>query len=259
MAEPILNQPHFQDPETAREYLESMRWPNGPVCPHCGVLNESRRMQGAAHRPGLWKCNACRRQFSVTVHTVFEDSKVPLHLWLQAVYLMCASKKGISAKQLERMFGVTYKTAWFMCHRIREAMTTNPTSMLGGPGKIVEADETYWGSEGGSKAKAKRAGSRKSGAALTDANKVVALVERGGTIRSTHVASVTGQNLKSHLEGQIHPASHLMTDSSPRYNLLKRSHRSLLTIRSITARANTPVASPPRTLSQSSAPAAVLP
>jgi transposase-like protein len=145
MAEAILNQPHFQNADSARSYLEALRWPQGPVCSHCGVLNQSKKLEGAAHRSGLWKCNACRAQFSVTVGTVFEDSKVPLHKWLMAVHLMCASKKGISSKQLERMLGVTYKTAWFMSHRIREAMTTNHGGTLGGNGNAVEADETYWG------------------------------------------------------------------------------------------------------------------
>lgn len=130
MAEAILNQPYLQYSDRAREYLESLRWPNGPVCPHCGSVGEHYRLQGVAHRPGLLKCVDCRSQFSVTVKTVFEDSKVPLNKWLVAVYMMCASKKGVSAKQLERMLGVTYKTAWFMAHRIREAMRTEPERLL---------------------------------------------------------------------------------------------------------------------------------
>jgi len=148
MADAILNQPQFQNADKAREYLEALRWANGVICPHCGVVGDHYKLQGKATRPGVYKCAACSDQFTVTVGTVFERSKIGLHLWLQAVHLMCASKKGISAKQLERMLGVTYKTAWFMSHRIREAMTTNPTGMLGGDGSsgIVEADETYWGS-----------------------------------------------------------------------------------------------------------------
>ena len=109
--------------DKAREYLEALRWPNGVVCPHCGVVGGHYLLQGKATRPGVYKCGSCASQFTVTVGTVFERSKVALNLWLQAVHLMCASKKGISAKQLERMLGVTYKTAWFMSHRIREAMT----------------------------------------------------------------------------------------------------------------------------------------
>ncbi|MBF9264133.1 IS1595 family transposase, partial [Paracidovorax cattleyae] len=151
-------------------------------------------------------------------------ANIPLNVWLQAVHLMCSSKKGISAHQMHRMLGVTYKTAWFMAHRIREAMTEQQAGPMGGEGKVVEADETYWGSESGSKTAAKKSGDRKPGSALKDSNKVVALVERGGKVRTFHVPSVTGQNLKLVIESQIHPATHLMTDSSPRYNLLKREH-----------------------------------
>lgn len=224
MTQPILNQPHFQDAEKAREHLEALRWPHGPVCPHCGSVRKPLKLEGKSYRPGLFKCNDCYEQFTVTVGTVFERSKIGLHIWLQAVHLMCASKKGISAKQLERMLGVTYKTAWFMSHRIREAMTSEIAGPIGGAGKIVEADETYWGSEGGSKQDSKRSGQRKAGGALKDSNKVVALVERGGNVRAFHVPSVSGPNLKMVLESQIHPDTHVMTDSSPRYKLLKREH-----------------------------------
>lgn len=139
-----LNQPHFKDADKAREYLERKRWPDGPICPHCAVIGGHYHLEGKAHRPGLWKCHACREQFSVTVGTVFERSKIPLNVWLQAVYLLCSSKKGMSSHQLHRMLGVTYKTAWFMSHRIREAMKAGH-GPIGGGGKIVEADETYYG------------------------------------------------------------------------------------------------------------------
>ena len=147
-----LNAPHFQNSDAAREYLESVRWPNGPVCPHCGAA-ESRvyRLEGKGGakgtqaRAGLLKCGECRKQFSVTVGTVFERSKIPLHQWLLASYLLCSSKKGISSHQLHRTLGVTYKTAWFMAHRIREAMREPNPPKLGGGGKVVEADETYIG------------------------------------------------------------------------------------------------------------------
>lgn len=220
MAEPILNQPHFQDENKAREYLEALRWANGVTCPHCGVIGDHYKLEGKAHRPGLWKCHACRLQFSVTVGTVFESSKVKLNLWLQVAYLMSASKKGISAKQVERMIGVTYKTAWFMCHRVREAMKEEIAGPLGGPGKIVEADETYYSREDGS---SKKKVKYKAGAALVEANKIVSLVERGGKVRSFHVTDVTGPNLKAILESQIDHDSHVMTDSSPRYNVVKRA------------------------------------
>lgn len=221
MAEPILNQPQFQDADKAREYLEALRWSNGVVCPHCGVVGGHYQLKGKATRPGVYKCATCSGQFTVTVGTVFERSKIKLHIWLQAVHLMCASKKGISAKQLERMLGVTYKTAWFMCHRIREAMTSELADPTGGAGKIVEADETYWGAENNNTDARK---GKQGGAAMNEMNKIVSLVERNGKVRSFHVASVTGKNLKAILESQIHPETHVMTDSSPRYNQFKREN-----------------------------------
>jgi len=117
-----LNQPHFQDSDKAREYLESVRWANGVSCPHCRAVGQHYQLLGKAHRPGLWKCKHCREQFTVTVGTVFERSKIKLNVWLQAVFLVCTSTKGMSSHQLHRTLGVTYKTAWFMTHRIREAM-----------------------------------------------------------------------------------------------------------------------------------------
>src|SRR5438045_1819770 len=131
----------FQDADKARAHLEANRWPDGAVCPHCGSVGEATKLAGKAARPGVWQCNACREQFSVTVGTVFEKSKVPLNKWLLATYLMNSSKKGISAHQIGRTLGVTYKTAWFMCHRIREAMTVTNPGPLGGEGKVVEVDE----------------------------------------------------------------------------------------------------------------------
>ena len=216
-----LNQPQFKTPEAARSYLERVRWPNGPVCPHCGSVSKDHyKLAGEAHRAGLWKCKDCREQFSVTVGTVFERSKIALNVWLQAVYLLCSSKKGMSSHQLHRILGVTYKTAWFMTHRIREAMTTGNLGPIGGSGKIVEADETYWGNEEG-KAKRTKYG-RKAGA--PSMNKIVTLVERGGKARSFHVPDVTGENLKRVLYDQIDRETHVMTDSSPRYNQVKREN-----------------------------------
>lgn len=145
MAEPILNQPQFQDEDKAREYLEALRWPSGTVCPHCGSVEGHYHLQGKSHRKGVWKCKVCREQFSVTVGTVFERSKVKLNLWLQAVHLVCASKNGMSSMELHRLLGVTQKTAWFMLHRIREAMKPESGGLLGSGGGTVEADETYCG------------------------------------------------------------------------------------------------------------------
>ena len=207
MAEAILNQPHFQDADKAREYLEAIRWANGITCPHCGVMNEHYHLQGKAHRPGLYKCKSCSGQFTVTVGTVFERSKVGLHIWLQAVHLMNASKKGVSAKQLERMLGVTYKTAWFMSHRIREAMSTDPTYTMGGNGTsgIVEADETYWGNH-----KDMPKGAR----GYEHKMKLVSLVERAGEKRTFHVANVTADTARAVLKSQVNSAAHLMTDEA---------------------------------------------
>jgi len=147
MAESIFNQPHFQDADAARDYLESVRWANGVVCPHCGVIDQFYKLVGEAHRPGLYKCSECREQFSVTVGTVFESSKIKLHIWLQACHLMSASKKGISAKQLERMLGVVLQDRVVHGHRIREAMNIAPKEQLGLKAP-VEVDETYWGNKG---------------------------------------------------------------------------------------------------------------
>lgn len=221
MAEPLMNQPHFQDADAARVYLENLRWAGGVVCPHCGVIGGHYQLKGKATRPGVYKCGACSDQFTVTVGTVFERSKIKLHIWLQAVHLMSASKKGISAKQLERMLGVSYKTAWFMSHRIREAMTPTYSDKMGGPNSIVEADETYWGNKAASKGKA----------GYGSKMKIVSLVEREtGQKRSFHVANVTSETLRVTLKSQIHTSTHLMTDESKVYTKLGREFAAHSTI-----------------------------
>lgn len=212
MAEAIINQPQFQDADKAREYLEALRWPNGPVCPHCGSVEKHYKLEGKSHRPGVWKCKDCREQFTVTVGTLFADSKVPLNKWLQACYLMAASKKGISSKQLERMLGVTYKTAWFMSHRIREAMTGD-SGPLGSDGGPVEVDETYWGNTG-KQAEGARGYAHKM--------KVVSLVEREGKKRSYHVANVTAATVTPILKAQVSEKARLMTDDSSVYTKVGR-------------------------------------
>ena len=133
----VLSHSRFHDEQAAYEWLETTLWPTGPICPHCGAMDRIYVLQGAAHRIGVKKCGHCRKQFTVKVGTVFESSHVPLHKWLQAVYLLCSSKKGISSHQLFRLLEVTYKTAWFMNHRIREAMTDGSLAKLGGEGKTV--------------------------------------------------------------------------------------------------------------------------
>src|ERR1700691_2617510 len=141
-----LSNPIYTDPNKARAHLEALLWPNGPVCPHCGVIDNAVALNGKSTRPGVYKCRDCRQPFSVTVGTVFERSKIPLSKWLLATHLLASSKKGISSHQLHRMLRVTYKTAWFMTHRIREAMRADSLAPpLGGEGKVVEADETYFG------------------------------------------------------------------------------------------------------------------
>jgi transposase-like protein len=212
----ILNQPHFQDAEKARQYLERQVWPNGRVCPHCGVIGEHYELKGKSNRPGLYKCADCREPFTVTVGTVFERSKIGLHIWLQAVHLMSASKKGVSAKQLERMLGVTYKTAWFMAHRIRESMKAEPSKMLGGPGSsgIVEADETFWGVQADEEGIRYPKGVMRGTASKM---KIFSLVERDGEKRTFHVPSVNAITLGPILRAQIASTARLMTDEAKYY------------------------------------------
>jgi transposase-like protein len=184
--------PRFIDPVAARKHLEALRWPDDePVCPHCGSTDTT-RLEGKKHRDGLLQCNDCREQFTVTVGTVFERSKVPLNKWLLCNHLLVSSKKGISAHQIHRMLGVTYKTAWFMCHRLREAMKDDG-SPLGGPGKTVEADEAFIGGKMGNRLSKK----------VAKAKKVVSLIERGGgRARSFHVANIHANGLRRILLGK---------------------------------------------------------
>ena len=198
----------FKTEHAARKHLEAIRWPDGPICPHCGSIDNSHRIKGKSARPGLWFCADCRKQFSVTVGTLFERSHVPLHKWLLANHLICASKKGMSAHQLHRMLGVTYKTAWFMAHRIREAMRDNPDlGPLGGSNKVVEADETFIGG----KAKNRAFGPPPKKEA------VFALVERDGKMHSFHVPAVNAKTLRPILVTQIDRKSYLMTDEAGSY------------------------------------------
>ena len=203
-----LSAPQFQNEDKAREHLEAIRWPNGPACPHCGSQRHY-KLQGRAHRPGLLKCAECKKQYSVTVGTVFERSKIPLTKWLMATYLLCSSKKGFSAHQLHRTLGVTYKTAWFMAHRIREAMRDTLPEQIGGEGTggVVEADETYFGKTKG----------HGKGAHLGKKQKVVALVEREGRVRAFHVPSMNQETLKPILTEQIAASVRLMTDTASVY------------------------------------------
>jgi transposase-like protein len=205
--------PIFHDAEKARSWLEARLWSDGAVCPKCGVVGDATLMKGKTTRPGLYQCNACRTPFTVTVGTIYERSHVPLNKWLGATYLMMASKKGMSALQISRMIGVTYKTAWFMCHRIRESLRDGHPGPLGGSGKVVEADETYVGGKEANRSISQRRGQM----GATFKEPVVALVERGGRVRSQHVRDVNSKTLRPILQEQIHADTHLMTDTARMY------------------------------------------
>lgn len=215
-----LTQPIFQDADIARQHLEALRWPNGPVCPHCGTEGKAWAITGKSARPGLYKCGEyqCRKQFTVTVGTLFEGSRVPLNKWLMAVHLMCASKKGVSSHQLHRMLGVTYKTAWFMTHRIREAMKDGEFGPMGGNGGTVEADETFWGNN--------KPRGQKKGRGYHHKMKVFTLVERDGKARSFHVPAVNAKTLKPILMEHLAKDANLITDEAAAYTLAGREFAS---------------------------------
>lgn len=205
----------YTDENAARKHLESLNWPDGPICPHCGTVNEATELKGKSTRPGVYKCRPCQQPFSVTVGTVFERSKIKLNVWVHAVDLYTASKKGFSAHQLHRTLGVTYKTAWFMAHRIREAMApSKKAGPLGGPGKIVEADTTYIGGKEANKHRNKR-DSKKIGGMGKQI--VHTLVERKGKARSNHIANISGKTLRPIVVEQVSRKSTLMTDTAGGY------------------------------------------
>ena len=205
-----LSAPYFHDEAAAFAELEATLWPHGPVCPRCGGLDRITAVKGA--RMGLRRCGPCKRQFTVTVGTVFESSHVKLNLWLQAVYLMCSSKKGISSHQLMRTLDVQYKTAWFMTHRIREAMTAGELPPFGGEGMTVEIDETFIGRK---KDMPKQRGYAHKHAVLT-------LVQRGGSARSFHVEGTGAADLLPIIKANILPGTHVMTDEAGQYSGLKK-------------------------------------
>ncbi len=205
-----LTAPIFTDEDKAREHFEALRWPDGRVCPHCEIVGNSTLLQGKSTRPGLYKCKSCRKPFTATMGTVYEKSHIPLHKWLLATHLMCASKKGISAHQLFRMLGFgSYRTAWFMAHRIREAMTTDVGALppLGGDGAVVEVDETFIGQKTDVP---KRRG-------YAHKHVVLTLVERGGSARSFHVNGTSAADLLPIIRANVAPDTYVMTDEAGQY------------------------------------------
>ena len=210
-----FSRPEFHDPEKAREWLEQKLWPNGPVCPRCGVINQATLLKGKSHRPGLYQCNACRKPFTVTVGTLYERSHIPLNKWLAATHLMMASKKGISSLQIGRMLGLGKKTAWFLMHRIRESLPEDLPlkggEPIGGKNKVVEIDETYVGG---------KAANRKG--KIPPKTPVLALVERDGKVRSHRVKNVNGKTLRDVIVKQVDRASYLMTDEAKVYTAIGR-------------------------------------
>jgi transposase-like protein len=216
MANSILSGKVLQNEAAAIAWVEARVWPEGPVCPHCGNCEEGKigRLNGKTARPGLRKCYACRKQFTVKVGTVFEDSHVPMHLWLQAMYLLCSSKKGISSNQLSRTLGVTLKTAWFMSHRIREAMRYVGIEPLGGEGKTVEADETFIGRRPGTL--------RHPGAGTRHKYTVLSLIERGGRARSFHIDGAQLRHINPLVDDNVAKESVLSTDERLVYRTIGR-------------------------------------
>jgi transposase-like protein len=202
-----LLEPHLCNEDAAFAYVEERLWPAGPVCPHCGVIGEASKSKGKTTRKGLWNCRACRKPFTVRMGTVFESSHVPMHIWLQAIYLVCSSKKGISTRQLQRTLGGSMKTAWFLGHRVREMMSgSSGTGPLGSGGKIVEADETFITRSPKTR--------RPVDAPPRENRQVLSLVERGGPIRSQFLDHRT---VRQALWGQLDKDAQLRTDSAMAY------------------------------------------
>jgi transposase-like protein len=212
----VLSRPYFHDEAAAFEHLEKTLWGNEAVCPHCGTIGRATKLQGKATRIGVWKCNECRKQFTVKVGTVFEHGRIPLHKMLQAVHLLCSSKKGISSHQLSRVLEVTYKTAWFLSHRIREAMRDGHLGPLGGPGVTVEMDETLSGKQVGAPKRMHH------GSGWQFRNVVFTLVQRGGSARSFHVEGTSIATLMPIIRANVAQQTAVMTDSASWYKFMNK-------------------------------------
>lgn len=212
-----LSAPHFHNEEAAYAYVEARLWPQGAVCPHCGGMERVGKLKGKTTRPGLWKCYECRKPFTVKLGTIFEDSKVPMRLWLQAMYLIAGSKKGISSNQLHRILGVTLKTAWFMSHRIREAMRAGNLAVpFGSGGGMVEADETYIG---------QKQGMEKARGGFRHKFKVLSLIDRDSrTARSFVLPDVSAATIGPILAANLSHEARLMTDEAKVYKRLGKEY-----------------------------------
>lgn len=209
MSESVLSADHFHNEAAAVEFIEAHLWPNGPVCPRCGETSRVGRLNAEGHKIGMCKCYVCRKPFAVTVGTVMESSHIPLHVWLQAMHLVCTSKKGVSVNQMHRMLGITLKSAWFLGHRIRESMKEahGIFGPMGGQSETVEADETYVGG---------KAHNRAFGP-IPPKQAAMSLVQRGGKVRSFHIPNVTVNNLAPIVARPIHADGRCMTDESNVY------------------------------------------
>ncbi|SPF40519.1 transposase [Syntrophobacter sp. SbD1] len=212
MSHPILSDPRFHNEEAAYAFVESQLWPNGPVCPHCGSKEKIGKLKGKSYRPGLYKCYVCRKPFTVKIGTIFEDSHIPMRLWLQAMFAIASSKKGISSNQLHRTLGITLKSAWFMSHRIREAMRTGELAPFGSNGGTVESDETFlWNDP----EKPVRRG-------YMHKNKILSLIDReSGQARSVVIDDVTAKTIVPILKENIAKEARIMTDDAGQYTYLK--------------------------------------
>lgn len=218
-----LSQLHIYNEEAAFEYVEARLWPNGPVCSFCGETGRLGKLKGKTTRPGLYKCYSCQKKFTVRMGTVLESSHVPLHIWLQTFYLMASSKKGISTRQLQRTFGGSMKTAWFLGHRVRKAMEEGTWPLIGpmgGEGETIEADETWIGGKAENRAYGP----------IPPKIAVVSLVQRGGGVRSFVTTRVTATNLQPIIARHIHNDTRFMTDESNVYTYPGRWFKSHETV-----------------------------
>lgn len=220
MTRSVFSAPHFNDEAAAYAFVEARVWSSGRPCPHCGVMDRSAPLKGKTTRIGLYKCYACRKPFTVKVGTIFEDSHIQMRDWLVAIHLMCASKKGFSANQMHRTLGITLKSAWFMEHRLREAMAPHGREPMGGEGKTVEVDETFIGGKEKNKHKSKRDPKNIGGMGKAI---VLSLVEREGSVRSQHLGSaVTTRNIRPILAAQLKRGTAVMTDDAGQYRHVGR-------------------------------------